>query len=52
MKDAVRTRKLIKQKSYKGPICTQGPAEQQKNFILTNKAYAAGDYNEMEAQRE
>jgi hypothetical protein len=53
LKDAIRTRKLIKQGTYKGPYGTQGPAgDQNKNFILTNKAYDAGDYDEAEAARE
>ena len=53
LKDSVRTRKLIKQKSYKGPYGIQGlVAETTKLFILNNKQYEAGDYNEAEAARE
>ena len=53
LKDAVRTRKLIKLKTYKGPYGTQGPsAETFKTFVLNNKAYGAVDYDEAEAARE
>ena len=53
LKEAIRTRKLIKQKNYKGPMGYQGPSnEVSKTFVLNNKAYEAGDYDEDDAAKE